>query len=53
MYIYFLVHEVMITWMRVSKLGRHSPGGDRVITKSKDVTTRHSMLSGCAFTMTS
>ena len=33
-------------------LGRHSPGGDRVLCKTTDVTTRRIRLIGSAFTMT-
>ena len=53
MYIYLLAHEVMITLMHISNLGQHSPGGDCVLCKSMDVTTRHNGLSGHTFTMTS
>ena len=34
-------------------LGRRSPGGDRFLCKSTDVTTRHISLIGRVFTMTS
>ena len=53
MYIYFLVYEVIITWMRISHLGKSNPGGVCVLCKSNDVTTRHIRLSGHTFTMTS
>ncbi len=36
-----------------SKLGRHSPGGDRVLCKSTDVTTRHIRLISRTFIKTS
>ena len=51
-YIYFLTHEDMITQMCISDLGRSDPGGQHVICKSTDVTTRHIRLCGYAFTMT-
>ena len=53
MNIYFLAHKVMITQMRISKLGRRGPGDDLVLRKSTDVTTRHIRLSGHGFDLQS
>ena len=39
--------------MHISKLGRRSPGCDRVLCKSTDVITKLIRLSGRTFTMTS
>ena len=34
-------------------LGRRNPGGDRVLCKSTDITTRHIRLISHAYTLTS
>ena len=45
------IHEVMIKQMFL--LGRRSSGGDQVLCKSTDVTTRYIGLTGNSFNVTS
>ena len=51
--VYFLAYDVFITQIRNSNLGKHSPGGDRVLCIRTDVTSKHIKFSGRAFAMIS
>ena len=35
MYIYFLAHQVKLTWMREADLGRRGAGDDRILCRNQ------------------